>query len=269
MKLDLANFKLSQLKPHLKQQIIPYEQAKFKALVDGGLELKVTREWLKGICETANATATTRNPEQINLPENKPKMNEVFVDAMLSLLSSSVAVIGEKCPETLRLDESRIVKMQNELQAIAIVASLLMLMKTTFVELRRNMTELKKMRDILLLLLQDPSTTISHLQVQLLDSVKTVKGSVTSEEEKLLNTMVDKTLSFKDTVYIMVQRRIIGVIRSYVLTGKFKPEILPRQGLDLVANELAQLADKFILLVEHNRQVHAPWYDEIINEFIQ
>ena len=48
MKLDLMNYKLSTLKPHLQQQAVEYERSKFsEALTAGHISLNRTKEWLK------------------------------------------------------------------------------------------------------------------------------------------------------------------------------------------------------------------------------
>lgn len=51
LKLDMANFTIQQMRPHIQQQVVAYEQKKFKELLDTqketGLDgLEFTREWL-------------------------------------------------------------------------------------------------------------------------------------------------------------------------------------------------------------------------------
>jgi hypothetical protein len=51
LKLDMANYTIQQMRPHIQQQVVNYEQKKFKELLDtqkeAGIDgLEATRLWL-------------------------------------------------------------------------------------------------------------------------------------------------------------------------------------------------------------------------------
>jgi len=82
----------------------------------------------------------------------------------------------------------------------------------------------------------------------------------------MVRTMVEKTLSYKDTVYLLLNRRIVSSIRQQLNNGRFRRDSLSSSGLDVVQGQLEKLSKRVFLLAKHNRSVYAPWYDEIIRD---
>lgn len=277
MKLDIANFQLQQLRPILKQQAVEYEQKKFaEALEAGHVSLEKTNVWLEGAAEALKETAASRNPESIEIPEAKIRYEDIYNDALLNLISANAPVTAENCPETLLLDVERLSEAQNELQALSIVAALLMVSKTIVDKFRRDEVGHKKLRDMLFLLLKERDTTLDHISAQIAatiqDSLDKMPGDkktvVSSEQKKMIAAMVEKTFSFKDTVYSMLSRRICSHIKNQLTTGLFRKEALASHGLDLISTELEELSKKMTFLARHNKQVFAKYYDDAIQKVV-
>jgi len=172
MKLDLANYRLQALRPHLVKQAVEYERQKFEAALKAKkITLKRVTKWLGDAVKGAQNVAAARNPQNIDIPENRVKHEGVYFDALLSLISSKEPVRPDTCPETFILDSERMFGMQNEIQAITVVAALIMLTKNMVADLRDQTDVVSKIRDSLFVLLQDPSTNLENLSVHMISSI--------------------------------------------------------------------------------------------------
>jgi hypothetical protein len=269
MKMDMANFRLRALRPHLMQQAVEYEKSKFsQALAANQVNITRTKQWLMKSANKAQETAAARNPENIQLPENPVKFDSVYADALLSLIFEQEPVSGEFLPETLYMDAERLFGFQNESQAITVVAALMMLSRNLSMEFRENREAVQNLKKNLFMFLQDQTTTIENLAQLIVSSINdAIKplGKVLSEEQCVtIKTMVDKTLSFRDTVFTLLNRRAMAEIRVHLLSGRFRRDT--NNGLDVVIDELEKLSMKIFRLAMHNRQVYSIWYDDLIRE---
>lgn len=269
MKLDMANFRLRALRPHLVQQAVEYEKSKFvKALSEGRVALERTKQWLEKATLKAQETAATRNPENIPQPENPVKFDSVYADALLSMIFAQEPVDIETLPETLLMDAERLYGFQNESQAITVVAALMMLSRNLSADFRENREAVLKLKNNLFMFLQDQTTGIENLAQLIVssinDAIKPLGKSLNVHQCETIKSMVDKTLSFRDTVFALLNRRAMSETRVHLLSGRFRRDT--NNGLDVVIEELEQLSGKIFRLAMHNRQVFSDWYDEIIRE---
>ncbi|KAJ3341808.1 hypothetical protein HDU83_006420 [Entophlyctis luteolus] len=294
MKLDLANYKLQSLRPHLKTQAVEYEKAKFKEYFESAkvlgpstaaAVLPRTKAWLEQTVNLKAQTARDRNPENVDLPENKIRYADILHDALLSLVFSPIAVSPETIAETLIMDCERVFKFQNEGQLIVIVASLLMLVQNIVVESRGNKAFLGALKERLLALLKAPEgLTVESLGLEIISkcdelvlekrrsqmnlagkSSDFIEGLDDAKKDMVRN-MVDKTLSTKDPVFGLLKRRVQASIKSHVLSGLFKREGLEKAGLNVVSTELEGFSTRVAIWVRFNMEVYAEWYDEILHE---
>ncbi|KAI9032236.1 T-complex 11 [Hyaloraphidium curvatum] len=273
MKLDLANFRLQQLRPQLATEAVSYESRKFdEALEAGRVTLHRTREWLQSAAMSLLTVAAARNPESSDAVA-APRFEDVYNEGLLSLVFGSTAVNAVNCPETLSLDADRIFGMQNEGQAITIVAALLVLSKNLIAELRSNDAAAGRLKSRLMTLLRDPDggTTVDNLSVELVATMnailaeKSAGSRLAAEQEALVKSMVDKTLTYKDTVFTMMSRRVQDRVRQTLQSGTLPTaQSLVSSGLDAVAAEVSDLCKKVTRLARHDREVHAKHYDAII-----
>eukprot|EP00158_Paraphelidium_tribonemae_P007396 Partr_v1_DN28232_c0_g1_i1_m76360 putative t-complex 11 len=139
MKLDLANFRLRALRPHLMGQAVEYERSKFKqALEQNIIGLDKTSAWLGNAAAKLINEAAARNPENVDHPSNRVRFDIIYFDALTSLLFSPDDHKPNDLAETLVLDRERIFGFQNEIQALTIVAALTMLTRNFVPEMRDN-----------------------------------------------------------------------------------------------------------------------------------
>ncbi|XP_071826144.1 T-complex protein 11-like protein 1 [Apostichopus japonicus] len=169
MKLDMANFALESLKPHMKQQSVEYERNKFEELLktqqDG---LNYTRRWLleakdvlsaKVVSASSATTASSSNEaapstskedaDTLKQPEAKDesdnrgeaetpgvKADGYSVSPICLINQAFVSLIDwdfnrlHQFPETMLTDQSRFLEMQNNLKKACLIASVLLVTYT-------------------------------------------------------------------------------------------------------------------------------------------
>ncbi|KAJ1971779.1 hypothetical protein H4R35_005060 [Dimargaris xerosporica] len=171
MRADNMNYQIRMIRPYLVQHAVEHEQRKFaQALADGRLTLTNTRQWL------AAAAPTDGRSGSVDLPINPfaefPKALQWYFDAVLAMLFATKSLEPSRCPETWLLDMERVFAIQNELQAITIVAALLMLTKNMAPPVLRQRLVYRSadrqgpayaLKDKLLVLLQHDDTRLDDL----------------------------------------------------------------------------------------------------------
>ncbi|KAJ3271389.1 hypothetical protein HDV01_006676 [Terramyces sp. JEL0728] len=289
MKLDLANFRLQSIKPHLRQQAVEYEKTKFdQALGQKTASLEKTKLWLLKSVQVLSQINDERNPESIE-NDSKLRFEQVFNHALLSLLFATTPVEQSTLAETLIMDGKRLFDYQNEIQAITIVSAIVMLSKNIVTDLRLENKLVREMSTRLFNLLKQEDTNVEklaneiietcnimyHKQTKLVSNLSNMTTAakdqklkeLTLEQCEMLNSMVQKTLSYKDPLFNVLNRRIEKVIRVTMET-KFRRDSLGKNGLDTVDGELEMLANKLAIFAKHNKAVYGVHYDSILNQLV-
>ncbi|ORY50698.1 Tcp11-domain-containing protein [Rhizoclosmatium globosum] len=300
MKLDLANYRLQTLRPHLKTQAVEYEKSKFKESLAAARKqsganndvpiaalLPRTKAWLAQTTQAKIQTARERNPENIDLPENRVRYTDILHDALLGLVFSNTAVTPDTIAETLVMDGARVFAFQNEGQLIVIVSALLMLVQNIVSEGRGDKGFLNALKDRLVALLKAPEgLSVENLALEIISSCEalvidkkrgmlratgrdsSVVEGLDETRKGLIRNMVDKTLSTKDPVFGLLKRRVQACIKAHVVSGSFKREGLDKAGLDVVRTELEAFSYRVAIWVRYNGEVYGEWYDDILKDLI-
>jgi len=90
---------------------------------------------------------------------------------------------------------------------------------------------------------------------------------VSADQESLINSMVEKTLSHKDPFFSVLNRRMERLVKSS-LEKELKPDALKKNGLELIQSEFNPLLQKIGALAKHNRDVYGAHYDQILKKYI-
>lgn len=260
MSLDLANFRLRSLRPHLMSMAVEYEREKFADMLNSGkIQLVRTEAWLTQSASKLCQVAAQRNPEGVR-PEknNKPTQDSIFEDAYVSLLVQQQPISSiDMLPETLSMDAKRMADFQDEVQAVTIVAALLMLARNFGSASPQALSDLGTK---LFTMLKDPTTAIDNLSTEIERTV-----NVRPERREMVRTMVDKTVSHSDTVYSLLSRRVATVIKTTIQNNQFVTDaVLSSNGLQHVRSNLQSVAHKILRMTHHHRRVYASYYDDII-----
>ncbi|KAG0256940.1 hypothetical protein BG011_004237 [Mortierella polycephala] len=321
MLMDLANFHLMVARPSLEQQAIPYEQESFKdSLANKKTSLEATTAWLQGTAvnhlrssvlsasvPTTGSAATTKSAAKSPTVKSNRHF-EIFVNAVLDLLFSKKpleTLEKREFPETFSLDQLRMVRYQNEIQALALVAVMMNIALNVQPPLKdKEQTELK---EELLKLMESAGTTMDNLTEAIIESKEKAllistkssspsptaspmslhssspqpqgspKALLLSEDQKsYLHNTIERAISFDSTLYNVITQRIRKVLESFLLSTASggKSGVMPDQaalnkvGLGAMATELEKLAVQIRLLTKYNAKVYQQWYDPILTKIL-
>lgn len=124
MKIDMVNFTVQTLRPHLMQQAVQYERAKFQQILDRHpASLDNTSAWLQAAAsEEASAVSA-----QSEAPGSRSPVSATAVlnRAYIRLLHWSPQ--DQKYPETVLMDRARLDPLGRRLQMLVLEASVLLL----------------------------------------------------------------------------------------------------------------------------------------------
>ncbi|XP_054168695.1 T-complex protein 11-like protein 1 [Oppia nitens] len=278
MKLDMANFHIQQLRPHIQLKSIEYERKKFKEFleqqsklttVDG---LEFTKSWIK------------RNYEAIDVSKESNAVmitNKILTNAYLELLVCDNA-IQDSYPETLLLDAKRIQEIREQVLKITLVGSIFLVTNATTGPSVQSLQEFKnKLKKELCILLPDNCSVLSDTEFK--DILITISLRLkqelkicaeehgfaqldTNKEQSLEKQTVDLSSS-DNRLRKIVERRVLEFIERALMSPTAQPMQIPT-GLSAVKEELTEITGKFIRIVSHNRAVFSQYYADIITELV-
>ncbi|XP_075766552.1 T-complex protein 11 homolog isoform X3 [Pelodiscus sinensis] len=135
MKMDMANFTIQSLRPHLQDHAIHYEQKKFQELLAKlPNSLDHTTEWLSKAAAEVSASSSS-HPEDHGSPtalslgavsrsSATPNPMSVLNQGYMNLLHWEPGT--EKYPETLLMDQARLQEIQLQVNQLTIIAAVLL-----------------------------------------------------------------------------------------------------------------------------------------------
>lgn len=279
MKMDMANFALSSIRPHLMQQSVEYERTKFQEFLDKQPNaLDYTEKWLgdtvKAVRQSdANVCGASSEPSSL-LPL------QIHNKAYLRLLQWDHA--AEPFPETVLMDRIRFQEMQHEAEHLVLLASILLIVYTTTGEaisgLPGLMDKLKNTVNVMLADMHSPTfsshealTTIGEkLCVELSDCLSQHGFSPFSPDKK--GTLMGQIIAITkpdNTVRKLVESRVQSYLLASLESSHHQTHPSFPGGLAPVSKELKELAVQFCRLVNFNKLVFSPFYQNILQKVLQ
>lgn len=271
MRLDMANFTIQQIRPHIVAQSVTYEKKKFAEFLktqNDGLEL--TRTWLLNHVK----------PEDINVPDDleiRGVVNSVINRAYMELLSWQ----DEKLlPETVVLDGSRILELRDRLSQVCILGSVLLVTLSAVGPMitQPDAFKLKLKRNLCIIL--DPALSEKET-MDLMDNlaeqvVKEVEDHLKEHEKPELPQSVktalkSQVLEIKNPehrIRSLISKRSTEFITTLLSSTTARPVQMP-PGLSTLQEELAHICGTLLRLVTHNRSVFGEYYVDILTDHIK
>ncbi|KAF9299130.1 hypothetical protein BGZ74_009097 [Mortierella antarctica] len=310
MLMDLANFRLMAARPSLEKQAIPYEQKAFKqALKDKEITMDNVRIWLQRAADaeiesSASASSSTPGSGSVQSPSSpassvapatwtaaftptKMLFNRhfaVFARAMFNLLFSAELIdMQENFPETFNLDRDRLVRYQNEIQALVLTAVLIQIGQTNAPPLQE--AEQVELKDNLLALMEKPDTSIETLTNCVIEAKENAiltrqsssgSGSgplLTSIQKGTLRNLINSAVEIESPMFKVIWKRMRAVLESYTVAPRYTiampgKEELTKVGLNALSSEIDKLADSIRFLAKYNANVYHEWYDPMLTEML-
>ncbi|MFT7798217.1 T-complex protein 11-like protein 2 [Arapaima gigas] len=269
MKMDMVNFTIQSFRPELQKQSVEYERAKFQRIVERiPNALDRTTDWIKASLEEVLVSLPPASQSCLSekgvktLPSPMLVLNTAYIRLLSGNNHKSVF------PETLMMDEVRVRELQQQLQLLQMVASVLLIVYSAVGEpisdLPALAERLKKMTSILL-------EGIHHLDFNLSEALENVGTQICCELNKSLTERnypalppnVQMTLKGQicsiiqenNPIRTLVEGRVQQYLTSFLTIPNFHhmPPPMPG-GLALIQPELRALGTSYVALVNFNKQ---------------
>ncbi|XP_042876370.1 T-complex protein 11-like protein 1 isoform X1 [Penaeus japonicus] len=271
MRLDMANFTIQQIRPHIIAQSVTYEKKKFAEFLktqNDGLEL--TRGWLIN---------HVREDDIVRADELSMRgvVGSVISRAYLELLSWS----DEKLlPETVVMDGTRIFELRDRLSQVCILGSVLLVTMSSVGPMinQPDAFKLKLKRNLCIILdpaLSDSETmaVMDNIAEQVVKEVEdhlneNEKPPLPSSAKVALKSQVLEIKSQDHRIRALIMKRAMEFIGTLLSSTTARPVQMP-PGLSTLQEELANICGTLLRLVTHNRNVFGEYYSDIITNHIK
>ncbi|XP_062997565.1 T-complex protein 11 homolog [Elgaria multicarinata webbii] len=287
MKMDMVNFTIQTLRPHLQEHSVQYERKKFQELLNKlPGSLACTTEWLR------KAAAEVSTSDLLSFSSTSEINGSPVPPSPMAAIHSPTAVLNqaymdllhwepgkEDYPETLLMDKARLHSLQVEVNQLAIIAAVLLVSSSTCGSnvFRSSLGCGDRLKQVTKTLLEGLPDT--RLEDALLD----ISSQIHQEVNRTLLQLgypalsTDKATSLKgqlgsladkdNAVRILIEQRIQTFLRHYLCpSGQNSKNLL--QGLGPIQEELLEVGQRFGSLINHNRQVFGPYYSGILKKLL-
>ncbi|XP_045453624.1 T-complex protein 11-like protein 1 [Melitaea cinxia] len=266
LKLDLANTLIAMIRPHVQQESVQYERAKFDEMLklaeDG---LQYTREWLLRNLDKTDLSLPVTDQ---NIIRNVTA--QTLAKAYLELLEWDES---KNYPETVSLDKPRFTELGTQVYRLICVASLLLISPSCGGDSQAQHKQ--KLKEKLFIILDTATNDIELKAIlpsiaeevilvteQLLESLG--QDPLTSDTKELIRTQI---LSLRDPdhrVRQIVRQRILEFLKIILVCAGGSRQI--PVGLSVFTKELTSVSGTLLRYVMHNKAVFTKHYLDIIEE---
>lgn len=279
LKLDMANYTIQQMRPHIQQQVVAYEQKKFKELLETQAEagvdgLESTRQWLDRAYKRIKEDKTICSFKYENGPTPSSICNEAFMEIF-------VWKNDLPFPETLAMDEIRFNEIYVKCRKFLVVCAIINTVYTLVGEAIRGLEELRNnLKKHILVLLEDyMQQTFEEMMKNIGEQViKLTNDALVKHDKKELNEQQVKTIKslivdlssknlHENSVYKLLFTRYIDFLQA-VLTKRTQGPVKLPQGMGSMEKDLLSVTGQFLKLVSFNKNVFGSNYGEIIQGMI-
>jgi hypothetical protein len=275
LKLDMANYTIQQMRPHIQQQVVTYEQTKFKELLEtqsqAGIDgLAATKLWLararKRVIDSA-CIGGFRN----ETPSPSAICNEAFME--IFVWKNELGPF----PETLAMDEIRFNEIYVKCRKFLVVCAIVNTVYALCGESIQGLDELRlKLKSNILILLEDfMSMTFEEMMKSIGEEVlKLTNEALVKHDKSKLNESQDKCLKslivdlssknlHENSVFKILFSRYIDFLQNLLSKRSQGPVKLP-QGMSLMEKDLLEMTGQYLKLVTFNKNVFGSNYGEVI-----
>ncbi|PBC31744.1 T-complex protein 11-like protein 1 isoform X1 [Apis cerana] len=267
MRLDLANFTITMMRPNIVASSIEYEKAKFAEFLKVNTNgLQFTEKWL---LRHYDPTKITSNSSDINAVRQLTHC--LLTEAYLDLLEWDF----NPDAETLMLDQGRLLELRDKTSRLSIIGSIILLVNNTVGAPIHGVSSFKKnIKQHLNVLLdsvhsnKDLETVMPNIVLQVKTDLETTLQEIGStllsiEMESLLEGQILDLINPGHKIRHLINLRIRQFLQKIILSQSAAPQQVP-PGLSSLQEELTAIVAQFLILISHNRSVFGEYYQEII-----
>ncbi|XP_043584983.1 T-complex protein 11-like protein 1 isoform X3 [Bombus pyrosoma] len=267
MRLDLANFTITMMRPNIVASSIEYEKAKFAEFLKVNTNgLQFTEKWLLRHFDPTNIMSSSSD---INAARQLTHC--LLTEAYLDLLEWDFSPDAE----TLMLDQSRLLELRDKTSRLSIIGSVILLVNNTVGAPIHGVSNFKKnIKQHLNVLLdsvhsnKDLESVMPNIVLQVKTDLKTTlqeinAASLSPEIETLLEGQILDLINPEHKIRHLINLRIRQFLQKIILSQSTAPQQVP-PGLSSLQEELTAIVAQFLILISHNRSVFGEYYQEII-----
>lgn len=259
MKLDLANFKLDQLRPLIAKTAISTERAFFSQLFQNGkISLDLTTKWIN---------ETKCDVESPNESSTQTNAYDVYLDASIKLLVNPfIKGTNFNVPETFILDKKRLINFHGKFQDLCIVQSLLLIFKQSTTNNHQSPNFRKcfvgnLLKGELLRLLEQSDTQISDISNMMIKCLK--DSHIDKIDFEYIHSALNNIISPDNELFLLIEKKLLNRIKLNLSGGKVSKSFSGFTELN-VLEEFDELIKKFGTLLQYNWNVFEPIYQKLI-----
>ncbi|KAJ3394069.1 hypothetical protein HDU84_000097 [Entophlyctis sp. JEL0112] len=230
MKLDYANHQLKEIRPNVVLNAIKFESNHFKEEIrTKRITMQHTEAWIvdtydRLIQKRANQVpASATDDKTVPSSLNSPTLSQTYSSGLLHTVQTSIHLLAESettdlLPEIFSMDVARLQGYRNDLQDITILACLLMLFRQTAGP-RASSDDMAAVKKKLWILLNDSDTSLAHVVAEMVRCASSVRPTPMSDaEQRVLSSLVDKTLAPESKVFELVMGRITTIVSDFCVS---------------------------------------------------
>ncbi|XP_071760005.1 T-complex protein 11-like protein 2 isoform X1 [Centroberyx gerrardi] len=280
MKTDMVNFTVQSLRPHLLQQAVQYERAKFQQLLDKEpASLDNTTTWLQAAVleELSAVRLLSESPG----PDSRGPVSPAAVlhRAYMSLLHWDPQ--DQTYPETVLMDRARLDLLGQRLRVLVLEASVLLLTSTQCGGAVFSLQGfVGKLKQSVTALLEGSHTREADLKgallglgeqvvVQVKEALATQGGpSLPQDSQDLLKGQISDLWKHDNPICTLIGDRVQGFLQAMLEAGPTKRSPELPASLRLLSAELAELGTAFGRIVHFNRSVFGPFYAPVLRKLL-
>ncbi|XP_076775892.1 T-complex protein 11-like protein 2 isoform X2 [Arvicanthis niloticus] len=266
MRMDMANFLIRNIRPHIQHHLVEYERNKFQEVLEESPNaLSQTTEWLKESIdkELLSETDVAPGAEHSSMPSLSPLM--VLNNCYLKLLQWDYQ--NKVLPETLMTDGPRLQELTEKLNRLKMIACVSLITNSMMGAVTEGLPELANRSFNL-------KEALNSIGVQTCAEVNEAlkkRGAPTLNAEVQVNLVGQfSNLEKKDNpVCTLMDKRIQLYMKSLLCLPSTQKSMPPVPGgLDVIQQELEVLGCQYANIVNLNKQVYGPFYANIFRKLL-
>ncbi|NXD43472.1 T11L1 protein, partial [Copsychus sechellarum] len=284
MKMDMANFAVSSIRPKLMQQSAEYERKKFQEFLEKQPNsLDLVTKWLQEAADDLAKLGHEMLPphcgDGATGGASALSFTAVQNQAYLKLLKWDH--MNRPFPETVLMDQTRFLEMQLELEQLLVVGTVLLVTFSAagpaLVDVPGFAEKIKTIVKVLLTGMHLPSFNLKESLASVGEKVCAEVNSCLSqhgftlfsaEREAVLKGQIQAVASPDNSICKLIDSRIQKFLENYLATSHQKSLPAIPGGLGPIQRELEEIAAKYIRLVNYNRMVFSPYYDAVLAKIL-
>ncbi|KAM8807396.1 T-complex protein 11-like protein 1 [Eudromia elegans] len=287
MKMDMANFAVTSIRPKLMQQSAEYERKKFQEFLEKQPNaLDLVTDWLQ---EAADDLVKLRCRKLLSHCAEDEGAATAAASALGSAAVQNQAYlkllkwdhVNRPFPETVLMDQARFQEIQLELEQLLLTGTVLLVTfsaaGSALAGIPGFAEKIKAIVKVLLAGMHLPSfnvreslATVGEKVCAELNSCLAQHGfaPLAPDRETGLKGQIQAAANADNAICSLIDSRIQKFLGSYLASSHQKSLPALPGGLGPIQRELEEIAAKYVRLVNYNKMVFGPYYDAVLDKIL-